>query len=411
MNMHMDMLSFPRAIQESVQPYLPPGYRFHPTDEELVVYYLGNKVADCRFSVSAIAEVDLNKCEPWDLPEKTKMGEKEWYFFSLKDRKYPTGIRTNRATEAGYWKATGKDREVVSSRHGCFVGMKKTLVFYKGRAPKGEKTNWIMHEYRLEGESPLLHLSKAMKDEWVVCRLFGKNMGGKKTTGDTDPLCSLPALLESPRTAIAGEDSGVTESVEAPGFQHDSHAYLHKPAIDVWLSRSKGIVAPAAERSYPQQPFEEADKSNMYLNGFHQFAHDFRVQQPITGESSSGKPLPLPSVVPPSAMSTSSAFTPSGSLLKALLEQYCNSANACKIEPHVAETSPKFNLKPATNTVWSGDMHLQYETAVFPSQILTPGLADHIGGVDVHSTEYHTIAGRSMPDPLARNVMENLWTY
>lgn len=29
------------------------------------------------------------------------------------------------------------------------VGVKKALVFYRGKAPKGEKTNWIMHEYRL----------------------------------------------------------------------------------------------------------------------------------------------------------------------------------------------------------------------------------------------------------------------
>lgn len=78
------------------------------------------------------------------------MGEKEWYFFSLRDRKYPTGMRTNRATEAGYWKTTGKDKEIF--RGGMLVGMKKTLVFYKGRAPKGEKTNWVMHEYRLEAK-------------------------------------------------------------------------------------------------------------------------------------------------------------------------------------------------------------------------------------------------------------------
>lgn len=80
------------------------------------------------------------------------MGEKEWYFFSLRDRKYPTGVRTNRATNTGYWKTTGKDKEILNSATSELIGMKKTLVFYKGRAPRGEKSNWVMHEYRMHSK-------------------------------------------------------------------------------------------------------------------------------------------------------------------------------------------------------------------------------------------------------------------
>nr|GEU32258.1 NAC domain-containing protein 92-like [Tanacetum cinerariifolium] len=157
---------------------LPPGFRFHPTDNELIVHYLYPKAMDDSFVSQAIEDVDLNKFEPWDLPLKAKFGEKEWYFFCVRDRKYPTGLRTNRATEMGYWKATGKDKEIYKAK--ALVGMKKTLVFYKGRAPKGEKTNWIMHEFRLEAKLAIENISQSTKGEWVISKVFEKNCGGKK---------------------------------------------------------------------------------------------------------------------------------------------------------------------------------------------------------------------------------------
>ncbi|XP_043694532.1 NAC domain-containing protein 86-like [Telopea speciosissima] len=157
---------------------LPPGFRFHPTDEELVAYYLKRKINGRKIELEVIPEVDLYKCEPWDLPEKSFLPSKdlEWYFFSPRDRKYPNGSRTNRATQSGYWKATGKDRKVNSQMRA--VGMKKTLVYYRGRAPHGARTDWIMHEYRLDERE--CENATGLQDAYALCRIFKKTAPGPK---------------------------------------------------------------------------------------------------------------------------------------------------------------------------------------------------------------------------------------
>ncbi|XP_031119221.1 NAC domain-containing protein 2-like [Ipomoea triloba] len=152
---------------------LPPGFRFHPTDEELVMHYLCRKCASLPISVPIIAEIDLYKFDPWDLPDMALYGEKEWYFFSPRDRKYPNGSRPNRAAGRGYWKATGADKPIGQPKP---VGIKKALVFYSGKAPKGEKTNWIMHEYRLaDVDRSARKKSNSLRlDDWVLCRIYNK---------------------------------------------------------------------------------------------------------------------------------------------------------------------------------------------------------------------------------------------
>ncbi|CAN6462142.1 unnamed protein product [Victoria cruziana] len=156
---------------KTVQAGLPPGFRFHPKDEELVCYYLYKKVANQGLPCDNLMEVNLHVCEPWMLPVEAQLGVNEWYFFTFRDRKYATGSRTNRATKEGYWKATGKDRTVIDPASNMIVGMRKTLVFYLGRAPRGAKTRWVMHEFRLETPySP-------PKEDWVLCRVFRQNRG------------------------------------------------------------------------------------------------------------------------------------------------------------------------------------------------------------------------------------------
>ncbi|CAL9220960.1 unnamed protein product [Arabidopsis halleri] len=165
-----------QELDPLAQLSLPPGFRFYPTDEELMVEYLCRKAAGHDFSLQLIAEIDLYKFDPWVLPSKALFGEKEWYFFSPRDRKYPNGSRPNRVAGSGYWKATGTDK--VISTEGRRVGIKKALVFYIGKAPKGTKTNWIMHEYRLI--EPSRRNGSTKLDDWVLCRIYKKQSSAQK---------------------------------------------------------------------------------------------------------------------------------------------------------------------------------------------------------------------------------------
>ncbi|KAK1440807.1 hypothetical protein QVD17_06639 [Tagetes erecta] len=161
-----------------------PGFRFHPTDEELVGFYLKKKIQQRVLPIELIKQVDIYKYDPWDLPSLAPTGEKEWYFYCPRDRKYRNSARPNRVTGAGFWKATGTDRPIYSSDGACCIGLKKSLVFYRGRAAKGIKTDWMMHEFRLPSQSQSqsqlsqskgsLDKSLPPNDAWAICRIFKK---------------------------------------------------------------------------------------------------------------------------------------------------------------------------------------------------------------------------------------------
>ncbi|XP_065866435.1 NAC transcription factor 29-like [Euphorbia lathyris] len=183
----------------------PPGFRFHPSDEELIVHYLRNKVASRPFPPSIIAEIDLYKYNPWELPRKALFGEEEWYFFTPRERKYPNGARPNRAAGLGYWKATGTDRSILSGSGSKNIGVKKALVFYMGRPSKGIKTDWIMNEYRLlDSTIKSSRFKGSMRlDDWVLCRVRQKGSITKNAYEDLDNsnnkdiIWQLPTLEEA----------------------------------------------------------------------------------------------------------------------------------------------------------------------------------------------------------------------
>ncbi|KAK7252179.1 hypothetical protein RIF29_35956 [Crotalaria pallida] len=298
-------------------PHLPPGFRFHPTDEELVVHYLKKKVASLPPPVAIIAEIDLYKFDPWELPSKAVFGEQEWYFFSPRDRKYPNGARPNRAATSGYWKATGTDKPILSSssdggqhqqqqqQQQHKVGVKKALVFYCGKPPKGVKTNWIMHEYRLVhnystskpslplpsgADDPPHNNKKSLRlDDWVLCRIYKKSNSATtlqprpplmEHDNDNNKELSMDTMLQPPSIStytdpnskppssrigyaplgldqnqndvnffngILGADDDDQSIIQNNGSSHDSHHLLSSSS-----NSSKGIIN-SANNNFPMK--------------------------------------------------------------------------------------------------------------------------------------------------------------
>ncbi|KAI5007635.1 hypothetical protein ZWY2020_006698 [Hordeum vulgare] len=224
------------------------SHRFHPTEEELVGYYLARKVAAQKIDLDIIQEVDLYRIEPWDLQERCGGGRggrgarqvpeddqtsSEWYFFSFKDRKYPSGTRTNRATAAGFWKATGRDKPVTSSRSRGVIGMRKTLVFYRGRAPSGQKTDWIIHEYRLQTNEH----AATQEEGWVVCRAFQKPTPNQRSSYIFPAYAAAPGL----------------------GGYYDTRPWLHGQGGDLHYLQTAAGAAGAGTLGFPGQGIQYSD--------------------------------------------------------------------------------------------------------------------------------------------------------
>ncbi|KAH1123142.1 hypothetical protein J1N35_006302 [Gossypium stocksii] len=166
---------------------MPPGFRFYPTEEELVSFYLHKKLEaktddDLNHVMNrVIPVVDIYNFNPWDLPEFSDnlchKDPEQWFFFIPRQESEARGGRPKRLTSSGYWKATGSPGYVYSFNSRP-IGVKRTMVFYNGRAPNGKKTDWKMNEYKAIQDHVSLANATApptLRQEFSLCRVYKKS--------------------------------------------------------------------------------------------------------------------------------------------------------------------------------------------------------------------------------------------
>ncbi|KAJ7982014.1 Transcription factor JUNGBRUNNEN 1 [Quillaja saponaria] len=234
--------------EEEEEVEVLPGFRFHPTDEELVGFYLRRKLDDKKpFTIELIKQIDIYKYDPWDLPKvSSRMGEKEWYFFCKRGRKYRNSIRPNRVTGSGFWKATGIDKPIYSLEgqgHDC-IGLKKTLVYYRGSAGKGTKTDWMMHEFRFPSNDNIAITPAAQEAEiWTLCRIFKRSVSHIKYTPEWRELSSKRHSVEKSTKTCSMESNYSNQDAYINFGANNSNTCFsgeqHRPVITNYTSNQR----------------------------------------------------------------------------------------------------------------------------------------------------------------------------
>ncbi|KAK4740459.1 hypothetical protein SAY87_032340 [Trapa incisa] len=232
-------------VEEEERGMKLPGFRFHPTDKELVLFYLRRKVE--KKPMQVIRQLDIYSYDPWDLPKAGNVGEvEELYFFCKRGRKYRNSQRPNRVvTGSGFWKATGIDRPIYASEGGPephhgrpIIGLKKCLVYYRGSAGKGTKTDWMMHEFRLppatgsyDGSNLGPHSDKGIAKEeaevWTLCKIFKRiPSNGKNTTAYVEQSSMICGSLKYSDHPIGSSSMAGSGGLETPEHSSELEASL-----------------------------------------------------------------------------------------------------------------------------------------------------------------------------------------
>jgi hypothetical protein len=178
---------------------MPVGFRFQPTDEELVGFYLLNKVRGEDMGWDGIREIDIyGEKAPWEFCG----GQEKLYIFTRLKRLSKNRVART-AGGCGVWHENSSDE--VCDAQGDVIGFRKLFCF----KVKKQKSNWLMHEFSLVGEGE-------RTTDWVLCTIQKKESsrsraGVKRCFQDqSSPTVETPSpSFESPQTCINTEEEQV----------------------------------------------------------------------------------------------------------------------------------------------------------------------------------------------------------
>ncbi|ONK70781.1 uncharacterized protein A4U43_C04F1470 [Asparagus officinalis] len=160
---------------------LPVGFKFRPTDEELIQDYLRPKVLGGELPCEGIiVDTNIYHHDPTQLAETYADHEKSWYFFTPRNRKYEKGSRPDRAASGGFWKATAADI-AIEKKEGdrkIKLGDKTALGFWETKKSRvrsidrGTKTEWLMYEYKIEESKQPIKNGHMLLDDYVLSKIY-----------------------------------------------------------------------------------------------------------------------------------------------------------------------------------------------------------------------------------------------
>ncbi|CAH2072098.1 unnamed protein product [Thlaspi arvense] len=239
------------------------GYRFYPTGEELINYYLKNKILGKSWLVDdTISEINICSYEPICLPSLSKIESKDpvWYFFSPKEYTSAKKKVTKRTTVSGYWKATGVDRKIKDKRGiRGEIGIKKTLVYYEGRVPNGVWTPWVMHEYHIT----CLPLHQRT---YVICQVMYKGEDGDILYGNNSNEPSHSLVSDSNAVRAINTPSEVEQTGQEDGLSvNELLIPMNEPEPEYGFNPDT-FLTDFSPNLQPQTPFDDDEYFSGLLN-------------------------------------------------------------------------------------------------------------------------------------------------